>query len=579
MKAYLVHESYKASNRLIAEEPKEIEQLTLYKNSNNACQLLLHDGMKNHFVLTQEFSIPDAIEVPIYRVAIRSDLPVKAQFIDYYLGNQDILYADKLLEQTSKTYSGDRYAPIYLEFPLDSEIKAGTYSLEITLYCSHLTASDEVVLTKKLKMEVSNYCFPENVTQEFNLDIWQQPSNLARSFQVPLWSDAHFDLIQEMAESLAKIGQKAVTVIAGEIPWKGWFNYIVKDYPANLYEYSMIKVRKDQNGELACDFSILDRYLNCMAKAGIDQEIDVFGLLGVWQPPFFPLIKKLDYPEKIVVRYFDEACQKMSFIESKTELKTYFKLLFEHFKEIGVWDKVRILSDEPKIHEVTTFKASLSELKSVDKNVQIKVAFDKENVLEQLMLDIDYPVTSFYCTCNNYQQLSQSHSGKTQYYICNYPNRPNTFLHSPLLETRIQGVLAHCFKTNGMLRWAYNCWPENVRADIRYNTSSLPIGDTCLIYPSYSGHLLLSLRYKQLQRGIEDFYLIKQAEKYIEAKTQQLIHNLLGSDEPREWMSDSHTSNPLLFNQENIFYEEFRTQLVDLLLSKIDAKTKEKASI
>lgn len=579
MKAYLVHESYKASNRLLAEQPQEIEELTVYRNSNNACQLLLHDGMKNHFVLTQEFSIPDEIEIPMYRVAIQSTLPVKAQFVDYYLGNQEILYADKLLDQTSKTYSGDRFAPIYLEFPLTSDTKAGNYPLEITIYRSHLTASDEVVLTKKLMIEVADYCFPKEVTQDFNMDIWQQPSNLARSFQVPLWSEAHFKLIQEMADSLAKIGQKAVTVIAGEIPWKGWFNYIVKDYPANLYEYSMVKVMKDKNGELFCDFTILDRYLDCMAKAGIDQEIDVFGLLGVWQPPFFPLIKNLDYPEKIVVRYFDEASQKISFIESKTELKNYFKLLFDHFKEIGVWDKVRILSDEPKIHEVANFKASLAELKSVDESVQIKVAFDKENVLEQLLPDIDYPVTSFYCTCNNYEKLAQMYPGKTQYYICNYPNRPNTFLHSPLLESRIQGVLAHCFKTNGMLRWAYNCWPENVREDIRYNTSSLPIGDTCLVYPDYSGHLLLSLRYKQLQRGIEDFYLIKQAEKQDETATQLLINHFLGSNEPNEWMSDSHTSNPLLFNQENVLYEEFRKQLIELAYSAVESKNEEKANV
>jgi methylmalonyl-CoA mutase cobalamin-binding subunit len=40
---------------------------------------------------------------------------------------------------------------------------------------------------------------------------------------VPLWGDEHFRLLKEMAESLAAIGQKAITVIAGEIPWKGWF--------------------------------------------------------------------------------------------------------------------------------------------------------------------------------------------------------------------------------------------------------------------------------------------------------------------------------------------------------------------
>lgn len=174
-------------------------------------------GEKTISYYRMNFSIPDAIEIPIYRIAIESSLPVKAQFIDYYLGNEDILYADKLLEQTVKTYSGDRYAPIYLEFPLDTEIKSGSYSLEITVYRSYLTAGDEEVVTKKLMIDVSDYCFPDNVTQKFNLDIWQQPSNLARSFQVPLWSETHFRLIREMASSLAAIGQKAVTVIAGEI--------------------------------------------------------------------------------------------------------------------------------------------------------------------------------------------------------------------------------------------------------------------------------------------------------------------------------------------------------------------------
>src|SRR5699024_8314327 len=147
-----------------------------------------------------------------------------------------IEYTDKLLEQTAKTYSGDRFVPIYLEFSTSSEIQAGTYSVEITLYRSNLTSQDEKILSKTLKVKVGDYSFPEDTGHNFNLDIWQQPSNLARTYQVPLWSDEHFRLIGEMAESLATLNQKVITVIAGEIPWKGWFNYIVKDYPAPLYE-------------------------------------------------------------------------------------------------------------------------------------------------------------------------------------------------------------------------------------------------------------------------------------------------------------------------------------------------------
>lgn len=185
--------------------------------------------------------------------------------------------------------------------------------------------------------------------------------------------------------------------------------------------------------------------------------------------------------------------------------------------------------------------------------------------MTELLPLVDYPVTSYYCTCNHYQELSQSHSGKTQYYVCNYPDKPNTFLHSPLLETRVQGILAHLFKTDGLLRWAFNCWPENAREDIRYNTSSLPIGDMCLIYPAYSGHLALSLRYKQLQRGIEDFYLVKQAERQQPEQTADLLDTFLTNPNSQEWMVDSHQSQPDLFLQTASDYEALRDALLTII--------------
>src|SRR5699024_6851013 len=194
--------------------------------------------------------------------------------------------------------------------------------------------------------------------------------------------------------------------------------------------------------------------------AGIDKEIHLFGLLGVWQPTFFPLVSSLDYPEKLVVRYKNEESQTFQFIEEKEDLQEYIRQICVHLKEEGLWEKVRVFSDEPKKHEVEQFKKSLAELRTVAGDIRVKVACDKEDVLQELLPFIDEPVTSYYCTCHHHESLSQSHPQRTQYYICNYPDRPNTFLHSPLLETRLQGTLAYYFKTDGLLRWAYNCWPK-----------------------------------------------------------------------------------------------------------------------
>ncbi|MBW9324820.1 DUF4091 domain-containing protein [Enterococcus casseliflavus] len=565
MKAILVHESYKASTALLTREPQPITTLSAVRNSHAACQLLLHDGKRNHYIIGEEFSIPDEIEIPMIRIEIISELPVKAQFIDYYVGQHELAYADKLLEQTAKTYPGDRYAPLYLEWQIDETIKPQAYPVKIKVYRTHLTSQEECLLEKSLTIEVDAFTFPKEYLERFHLNMWQQPSNLARTFDVPLWSDAHFDLIKEMAQSLAAIGQKAITVIAGEIPWKGWFNYIVKDYPANLYEYSMVKVKKTQAGQLHCDFSILTRYLECFFEAGISEEIDVFGLLGVWEPPFFPLVD-LDHPEKLVIRFYDEEKGTFGFIHQKAELQEYLRQVFVYFKEKNLWEKVRIVSDEPKKHQIDSFRASLAVLKDIDETIQIKAAFDKEDVLFELLPVIDHPVTSYYCTCNHYETLAQSHPGRTQYYVCNYPDKPNTFLHSPLLETRMQGILAYQFKTDGFLRWAYNCWPQNARTDIRYNTSSLPIGDLCFIYPGNHGHLLLSLRYKQLQRGIEDFYLLKTAQATQPQQTDALVADFLNVTDTKNWMIDSHHSHPDVFLQTAEEMEAFRQALRALLV-------------
>jgi hypothetical protein len=565
MKVFITDETYKSSTDLFTAVPKARKQFTAYRNSTSAFQILLHDGKRNHFLLDTQFSIPDDIETPMYRLALESELPIKASFVEYYTGAGDLDFADKIIAEKAHTYSGDRFAPIYVELPITANCIAGDYPVKITLYQEGITTEDQLIYQDTVTVTVNEFAFSDTVATDFNLDIWQQPSNLARTFQVPLWSEAHFQLIKDMASSLATLGQKAVTVLAGEIPWKGWFNYIVKDYPANLYEYSMVRVFKTNQGQVRCDFTILDRYLECFFEVGINQEIDVFGLLGVWQPPFFPLNKTVEHPEKLVVRYQDETTQKMNFLTEKADLKAYLEQVFAYFKAKGLWEKVRILADEPKAHEIDKFQSAVKILKEIEPTLQLKVAFDKEPVMEALLPDVAYPVTSYYCTCKNYQQLNQQRPGKTQYYICNYPDSPNTFLHSPLAESRVQGLLAYYFKIDGMLRWAYNCWPENVRSDIRYNTSAYPIGDTCLIYPSSSGHLLLSMRYKQLYRGIEDFYLLKQAEQHDQAATMRLMTEFLGESDPSQWMLDSHHARPELFKQDYAAYEDLRAKLVEII--------------
>jgi hypothetical protein len=560
MKGYITTENYRASTKISSDKPENLDVLEVSRNSIGAFQLLFYDGNTNQIVLDQPLALPNNLNINTYRVDIESDLQLSAHLIDYYQDDRDIYYADKILEEKRHIYTGDRMAPIYIEIPVDQEIEPNEYKIRLRLFASPLVDSEKCVWERELVVRILEHALPKEISKDFNLNIWQQPSNLARTFGVESWGPEHLRLIKEMAKSLSKLGQKSITVIGSEIPWKGWFSYAVKDYPADLFEYSMIQIHRNKDGNINCDFHYLDQYLDSMMKAGIDQEIDLFGWLGVWKAPFFPDVKDLKYPEPIILRYLDEEQQKFDYLNTKEQLQQYFEQVVKHLKKIGAWSKTYIVADEPKLNSLNAFKESIAELKKVIPDAKFKVTFDKEEALKELAPYVDYLVTSFNCTCQNPELNSK------QFYVCNYPDKPNTFLNSNLLETRLLPILAYWTKTDGLLRWAYNCWPENALTDIRYNTNNLPTGDLCLVYPSKSGHLLSSLRMKQLYRGIEDFALLKQAEQRDYEKTQELVVTLLGEKDPKKWMQNSHLTQPALFKQTEKQFKAFRQALLKLIV-------------
>ena len=84
---------------------------------------------------------------------------------------------------------------------------------------------------------------------------------------------------------------------------------------------------------------------------------------------------------------------------------------------------------------------------------------------------------------------------------------------------------------DGFLRWNYTVWPEDPRADIRLDR--FEAGDTNFIYPARNGDVLLSLRYKNLRRGIADFEIARAlCEKRGNGAAKPLFERLLYVKEP-----------------------------------------------
>ena len=95
----------------------------------------------------------------------------------------------------------------------------------------------------------------------------------------------------------------------------------------------------------------------------------------------------------------------------------------------------------------------------------------------------------------------------TTFYVCCNPRYPNTFTSSSPYESELLGWYGLAYDYDGMLRWAYNSWPENPQYDSRFGNWCS--GDTYLVYPYNRS----SIRFERLIDGIEAAEKVRQLRR------------------------------------------------------------------
>lgn len=556
MEFNIVSESYKASSLNHSADKVAITELTVMQNSFAVFQVILHDDQMKWVNIGTNYRFGPDLATPVYRVQVESHLNVNVNLVDYYQDNHAVAYADKIIEDEFLSYPGPLDAPVLITIST-ADLAVGDRSVNVQVYSSLPGQAETLIDNRQLMVHVVANPIKDDQAN-LHVDIWQQPANLAKQFKVGLWSEVHFELIDQMAALLAEIGQDAVTLIVSDDPWKGWGASFIKSKPADLYETNMVDVRK-VDGKIVTDFTTVQRYIDIFARHGIDTEYDMFGLLGLWDLPFYTAVPKSKYPEKIVIRYYDENAGAYGFLEDKDDIIAYVSQVLHYFVDHGLWSKVRIMADEPKAVDLDRFKASCAILQAqvgIEVRLPLKVAFNNLEVLAALRDVVDYPVTSLYATT---QTMDGTEHPEQEYYVCNMPNRPNSFLASPLGETRLLGALTSELKVGGMLRWAFNCWASDAQRDINYNPNFFPVGDMGLAYPLENGRLGGSLRLLALARAYEDYALLAR----VDGATRQIaLASLFNNHDIESWMVDEQTTADGIFTCDDNAFTKFRNILL-----------------
>ena len=470
----------------------------------------------------------------------------------------DVLLEDRFIELTANK-------PSALWVDIDIDENSVSEEIRVNTYVSFMFSDEAEWSSDTLKLNVIDITLPDGKNFKYYLDLWQHSSNLARKHEVPLFSDEHFKVLEGYVKTLADLGQKAVTVVASEIPWCGQ-GCVTAPEKANLFEYSMIRVTKRKNGRFAYDYTPMQRYIDLCFKYGINREISVYGLANIWTGNTFPKPAKR-YPDGIRIRYFDEATSTYKFMSKASEIDGYIKALERYFirkKLIGI---VRVAADEPR--DVEAFGKILARLHKNAPNFRYKAAIDHADFIERfngLMLDFVPFIAGASSQYDVIKKYLENKELRFLWYVCCTPNYPNTFLKSELCETLFFPVFTAFMGFDGFLRWNYTVFTDDPRTSIKY--SAFQTGDINFVYPSRNGKPLLSLRYKAMRLASELYELIYMAKQKADDEEMKRVYACVM---PTSDISTFFTKEKTLEKQKMLSvsvsdYEKLCDMLIEIIL-------------
>ncbi|MEG0371633.1 MAG: hypothetical protein RR645_04980 [Clostridium sp.] len=138
--------------------------------------------------------------------------------------------------------------------PVDFE---DNFSFNINLYYTVGYEEEELLVSIPCNINYINTSLPNLSDGPFYLDLWQHPCSLARQYDVKLWSDEHFTIIDNFIKELSTGGQKTITIVASDFPWAGQGCFNVTTNPSNLFEHNIISVIKNKDGNLKLNTTAL----------------------------------------------------------------------------------------------------------------------------------------------------------------------------------------------------------------------------------------------------------------------------------------------------------------------------------
>ena len=396
------------------------------------------------------------------------------------------LMADPLLPLPPSEIKPNWTQGVWLTISVPGMAAPGDYKGAIRIQAGRLNKRFQVSL------HVFDFTLPDMTRGNFYLNIWQDPAAVARVGKVPLWSPAHWKLLEAYTRNLAAHGQKSISTSIVYDPWRSQTGFV---YPSMVEWRFPGTYQPGQASKFQFDFSVFDRYVEMMMKAGINKSIQCFSMVD--GPGSTSLCN---------IGYIDTTTGKLRVCPTHVGGPSYrdvwgafLPALVRHLKEHGWLDRTYIGFDEKP---QSIMNGIFNVLKADAPELKVALAGGSSSQESGTVGDL----TLYYGDLSHAAAIrhlleERRTVGPTTFYTACGTASPNTFIYSPQWESRMLPWIAFRYGLAGYSRWAYQSWPDDA---MKQPLSRWHSGDSFLVYPGQDGPID-STRWEMLRQGIEDY--------------------------------------------------------------------------
>lgn len=371
---------------------------------------------------------------------------------------------------------------------------------ESKLKVEMVNEAGEVKTTDTLSVDVINATLPE---QELILTQWFHCDCLANYYDVEVWSEKHWEIIENFARVAHKNGINLLltptftpsldTQIGGE-----------------RLTTQLVSVTVE-NGKYSFNFDLVDRWVAMCDRIGI-KYLEIAHLFTQWGAKHAPKIMATVDGEYKKIFGWETDATSVEYIEF---LRTFIPAFVEHMKKSGNDKRCFFhISDEPQIDHLESYRAAKNSVSDLLDGYVIMDALSDYDFWKMGIVDTPIP-------CNDHIKpfIENNVPNLWTYYCCGQCiGVSNRLLAMPSWRNRSIGMQMYKYDIVGFLQWGFNFYNNqfSVNEVEPYTDASgehwVPAGDTYSVYPAPHGQVYESLRIVVFHDALQDMRAMKLCE-------------------------------------------------------------------